>query len=348
MGKTKAQGPSIDSVEESFRKKQFSPLYLFYGDEDFLIDQSIDLLIKAGVDESTRNFNLDVVYGSSIDAKSVVSLISQFPMMTERRIVIVREFDRILNKELLMSIVENPVLSTVAVFVSAKPDFRQKMFKAFQQYAIVVECKQLYESNIPTWIITRVKMLGKTITAEAAQLIQAHVGRSLREIQNEIDKLFIYVGDKRTIDVADVNASVGMSKQYNIFELQKKIGQKSLSDALEITERMLDAGESAVGMIVMLTRYFQKVWLLQELQSQIANEYQLASAIGVSAFFLNDYRAAARNFDPNAMENIFHVLLETDRELKLSGSPKLLLTVMMHAIIKQVSAPFGVIEPISQ
>jgi len=346
MGKNKSSGSSIEIVEESFRKKQFSPLYLFHGDEDFLIDQTIDLLMKVGVDESTRSFNLDIVYGSDIDAKSIVSLVSQFPMMAERRIVIVKEFDRISNKDLLMTIVEQPVSSTVAVFVAAKPDFRLKIYKAIQQHATVVEYKQFYESNIPTWIIARVKMLGKTITVEAAQLIQAHVGRSLREIQNEIDKLFIYVGDKQTIDVNDVNDAVGMSKQFNIFELQKKIGQKSLSAALEIAEHMLDSGESAIGIIVMLTRYFQKIWLLQELQPQISNDYQLASAVGVNAFFLNDYRTAARDFDAKAIEKIFHALLETDQQLKLSGDPKLLLTVLMHTIVNQVGISIGIGEPL--
>lgn len=338
MGKQKNKGPSLDDLESAFRQKGFSPLYLFYGEEEFLVDQAIQLLIEHAVEESMRSFNLDILYGGSVDAKDVVSFVSQFPMMSDRRVVIVKEVDRIVNKEILLSILDKPSPSTIAVFVSAKPDFRLKFFKSFQDQGTVIEFKQLYDNEIPAWIATRVKKLGKIINTEAAQLMQAYVGRSLREVQNEIDKLFIYVGVKKTIDVDDVNNVVGMSKQYNVFELQKAVGQKQLGQAMEIAERMVDGGESALGMIVMLTRYFQKVWLLKEIQSKGTSEYQLAAALGVSPFFLKDYLIASRNFMDREIEACFSALLETDERLKLSGDPKLSMTLLIYRMIRGSNA----------
>jgi DNA polymerase-3 subunit delta len=332
MGKSRPQGPSFDELEAAFRKKAFAPLYLFHGEEEFLVEQSVQLLIDHAVDEQSRSFNLDVVYGSSIDAKEVVSLVSQFPMMGERRVVIVKEVDRITNKEVLVPLIERPIATTVCVFISAKPDFRLKFFKSFGQHGTVVEFKRLYESEIPRWIIAHVRKLGKTIDADAAQLMLAYVGRSLREVRNEIDKLFIYVGAKGTIDSNDVNSVVGMSKQYNVFELQKAVGQKRLGPALEIATRMLESGESALGMVVVLTRYFQKLWLLKELPA--SEGPVLASLLGVSPYFLRDYLEASRNFANREIEACFGVLLETDERLKMSGDPTLLMTLLLHRIIR--------------
>jgi DNA polymerase-3 subunit delta len=336
MAKPRSQSLSFDALEASFRKKAFAPLYLFHGEEEFLVEQAVQLLIDQAVDEQERSFNLDVVYGSSIDGKDVVSLVSQFPMMGERRVVIVKEVDRIVNKEVLLPLVEHPIPTTVCAFVSSKPDFRLKFFKSFGQQGTVVEFKRLYENEIPPWIIAQVRKLGKAIDADAAQLMLAYVGRSLREVRNEIDKLFTYVGAKGTIDTNDVNSVVGMSKQFNVFELQKAVGQKRLGSALEIATRMLEAGESALGMVVMLTRYFQKLWLLKELSGKEGAE--LASLLGVSPFFLRDYLEAARNFSDREIEACFGSLLETDERLKLSADPILMMTLLLHRIIRTHTA----------
>jgi DNA polymerase-3 subunit delta len=164
----------------------------------------------------------------------------------------------------------------------------------------------------------------------------------LREVQNEIDKLFIYVGDKNSIDVDDVNSVVGMSKQYNVFELQKAVGQKRLGHAMEIVERMINAGESPIGMIVMLTKYFQKIWLLKELRSGNTNEYQLAASLNVSPFFMKDYLEAARNYSDVEVENSFASLLKTDERLKMSGDARLLMTLLIHGIIQGTQSSIGV------
>jgi len=340
MAKSRTSSPSLEDLEATFRKKSFSPLYLFHGEEDFLVEQAVQMLIEAALDEQSRSFNLDVVYGSGIEAKDVVSVVSQFPMMGERRVVIVKEVDRIANKEALVPIVEHPIATTVCAFVSSKPDFRVKFFKSFGQQGTVVEFKRLYESEIPRWIIAEVRKLGKTIDADAAQLMLAYVGRSLREVRNEIDKLFTYVGAKSTITSDDVNSVVGMSKQYNVFELQKAVGQKRLGSALEIATRMLESGESALGMVIMLTRYFQKLWLLKELTGKETAE--LASLLQVSPFFLRDYQEASRNFGDREIEACFGSLLETDERLKLSGDPTLLMTLLLYRIIRPSTVTAGV------
>ncbi|MBI1805440.1 MAG: DNA polymerase III subunit delta [Ignavibacteria bacterium] len=335
MAKSKLKGLTVEDLETSFRNEKFSSLYLLYGEEDFLSDQVVDLLVEKALDESTKSFNLDVVSGGDVDARDIVSLVSAFPMIAERRVVVVRDFDRMPNKDLLLPVIDNPVSSTILILLASRPDFRTKIYKALEEHGTVAEFKRLYDNEVPRWISKRIEKLGKKAIPEASELIQAHVGRSLREIQNEIDKLFIYVGEKEIIDIDDVNNVVGISKQYNIFELQRSIGERDLARTMEIAEHMLDAGESPLGMIVMLTRYFQKLWLLQELRIDHPNDGKLSALLGVNPFFVREYLEAARRYPSDHLERCFEALVTADESLKSTGAgPKFVLTLMFFQILR--------------
>src|ERR1051326_930775 len=232
----KKEGPSFEQLASTLRQKQFAPLYLFYGEEDFLIEQAVNLLIGEAVEESTRSFNLDVVYGGETDARRIVSLASAFPMMADRRVVVVRDFEKTSNRDSLEPYVDRPSPSTSLALVGSKPDMRLKLYKSIREHGVVIEMKQLYDNEIPGWIKRRVAELGKDISLEACQLMQLYVGRSLREIQNEIDKLFVYVGDQKKVGVEHVNKVVGVTRQYSVFELQKAIGQQNMARSQEILE----------------------------------------------------------------------------------------------------------------
>jgi DNA polymerase-3 subunit delta len=332
--KSDESASSAEAVSASIREGKFSPLYLWYGEEDFLIDELVALLTEHAVDASTRSFNLDVVSGSEADARAVAALVASYPMMGERRVVIVREFDKIANKEQLLGVIEKPVPSTCLACISAKPDFRQKIYKAFQSNAVLVQCKPLYDNEIAGWIAQRVRKLGKKVTPEACQLMQGYVSRSLREIQNEITKLFIYVGDKPEITVDDVNQVVGMSKLWNIYELQRSVGQRDLARSLEISQRMVEAGESPIYNIVMLTKYFQKLLLLPELAAKLRSEQELAGALGVNRFFLGEYAAAAKRYSAGDIERSFAALRDADLSMKTSSpDPNAVMTALLYALV---------------
>lgn len=344
MARQKSTSVTAESLILAFKQKTFLPLYLFAGEEQFLIDEVIDVLLDCALDQPSKSFNLDVLYGGEVDPKDVVALATSFPMMSERRVVIVRDAEKLVSNEerrdILTRYLSNPLTSTILVLIAPKADMRLAIFKTFQQHGVVVECKSLYENQIPEWVEKRVEQLGRSITPEASQLLQAHVGNSLREIQNEIDKLFIYVGHKKVIDPKDVSSVVGMSKLYNVFELQKTVGQGETARAMEILENMLDAGESPLGIIVMLTRFFQKLWILPALRRQGKSDYELASALQVSPYFVREYIAAAQRFPSARVEQSFAALLDADVTLKTTQeSPKLVMTTMMYKLLRSVGEP---------
>ena len=326
-----------------------APLILLYGDEDFLVDECIHAILGHTVDEGTKAFNLDVVYGSKVDVKEVVALASAFPMMSERRVVIVKELEKLANsdpaKELLAAYIQKPLESTCLVFVSLQPDLRKRPFTDLKKHAVLVECKSLFDNQIPDWITQRIRQLGKTAEPDACRLLQAYVGNSLRGLQNEIDKLFIFVGEKKTISGEDVTAVVGASKGYTVFELQNAIGRRDLNGALTILQAMLQAGQSPQMVIVMLTRFLNQLWKLGELRAKNLSDAEIAREVGVHPYFFKQLVQFHKGFDAGQIECGYRALLEADSVLKsTSRDPSVVLDMMVYAMIRGQPEPTGAIH----
>lgn len=308
------EGLSFDDVRAAVEQGKFSPVYLFHGEEDFLAEEATDLIITSALTREQQGFNLDVLYGNEADARDIISHASSFPMMAERRVVVVRDLDKLANKELLSAYLEQPSPSTSLILHATKPDFRRKPYVTARKHATVVKFDPIRDYQVAGWIARRARQQDREIDAEATKILAAYVGTSLREIQNELDKLFIYAGDRRLIVPDDIRAIVGTSKEYNVFELQNAIGAKDLARSTEILSRMLDAGESPILIIVMLTRYFAALWKLYDLRRK--GSADIANGIGVNPYFLKDYVSALANFTLSELEHSFELLAAADEQLK--------------------------------
>jgi DNA polymerase III subunit delta len=331
---------------QSVKSKKFAPIYLFHGEEDFLIDEGVQLIISKALDEGTKGFNLDVVYGTKAEAKDVVGHASSFPMMGTRRVVVVKEFEKLATtevaKEVIAAYINNPLESTVLVLVSLEPDFRRKPFTDLKKHAELIECKPLYDNQVPGWIADRIKHLGKEANAEACRLMQAYVGNSLRSLQNEIDKLFIFIGDRKQVTVEDIAAVVGATKGYTIFELQNAIGRKDSKEAVKILERMLEGGQSPQMVLVMLTRFFTQLWKLSDVRSRRLSEQEISREIGVPYYFVKQYVEFRSNFTGEQIERNFRFLLDADTVLKsTSRDAHLVLDLLIVTLIHHSTEPVG-------
>jgi len=327
------EGTTYNDLRAAIARKEFAPVYLFHGEEDFLADEAITLIVDAALTVDERGFNLDVMYGIDADARDVISHASSFPMMAERRVVVVHEFDRLSGKEIFTPYIERPSPTTVLILDSEKPDFRKKPYITAKKHGVVVECNPLREYQVPGWISDRVRMRGKTIEPDASKMLTAYIGSSLREIDNEIEKLYSFTAERRTISADDVAAVVGVSRQYNIFELQRAVGLKDVPRSTEILQRMLDAGDSPTMIIVMLTRYFAALWKLSQLQGKQGTPQQQASAVGVHPFYLKEYLEALTRFSLNEIEESFLILTDTDERLKSTSTEE---EILMHLALAQI------------
>jgi DNA polymerase-3 subunit delta len=329
----------FDDFQASARKKSFAPVYLFIGKEDFLIEHCLDTIVMSLVPEDMKGFNLDVVYGSKADAKDIIAHASSFPMMGDRRVVIVKEFEKMVlgeaSKDIVAKYLERPLDSTCLVLVSPEPDFRKRPFPDLKKSAQIYSMQPLYDNQVPAWISRQVELKGRLISSEACLVLQAYVGNSLRSLDNEIQKLFIFAGEKKEITVEDVSSVVSASKSYSVFDLQNCIGRRDTKGALVVLSRMLEAGENPQGIIVMLCRFFTVLLKIWEGHQRRIPEQQIAAESRINSFFMKQYFEYSSNFTPDHIESSFRALLRADADLKSSmGDRRVVLDLMVYALTK--------------
>ena len=331
--------PNYDDFLESTKGKKYALVYLFIGEEDFFSEECVNRIISDLLTADTKAFNLDVVYGSKADTSQVMAHAASFPMMSDRRVVVIKEFDKLLSgdsdKELVSAYITRPLESTCLVLLTEKPDFRTKPFTDLKKNGSVFSFNPLYDNQIPTWIAARCKKMGKEADIEACRLIQAYIGNSLRAIQNELDKLFTYLGERMRVTPEDVADVVGVSRGFTIFDLQNAIGKKNIGEAIRIVKRIIETGEPSLQLtIAMLTRYFNLVWKVQDMLNHGASESDVIAATRISSYYFKNYAEAARRFSSSQIENSFSVLLDADLQLKsTSPDPYHLIEMLVYSLI---------------
>lgn len=343
MAKT---GVTYEQLLTAFRHRNYKPLYFLYGEEQFLIDEVQHVLIEHALAPHERDFNLDIVYGTEVEAEAVLALCAGYPMMAERRVVIVRNFDKLKNNRLFKTFAEHPNPSAVVLLVcSGKPNLSAHPYRALKQHAEWGEFKKLYDNQMPGWVQQRVKSMGYQIEPEAVQMLAEYVGTNLRAATGEIEKLITYAGEHRTLTGDDVVQASGQTREYNVFELQRAIGEGRYPDALRIAERLLSQASNTRGEALMivsvLTGYFTKLWKLTAWQTQRLPDKEMARRVGISPFFIKEYIRSLRRFPPVAIEQAFSALLAADYELK-GGSrrdERLILTLLLRRLLADTTHP---------
>lgn len=337
-----------DSFDTGIRNGSVAPVYFLFGDEEFLIEEALERLLAATVDESTRSFNFDQFHGSETGLRDVVERAESYPMMAERRVVVLRDLERAIGSRKgddgsgFLAYLKSPLDTTTLILTASNANFlgRGKAkpkapYNDIIEAAVSVNYKKVYDRELPNWVNARINAKRKKISPEAVALLVGYVGASLRTLHNEIEKLFTFVEDRTEIGVDDVRAVVGASKTWNVFELQKTIGERKLENAVEIAERMLRAGEPPQLIITMVTRYFTILWRLLEVRTRHRDQKAAAREVGISPFFISEYFAALNRYSLHAIGNAFESLLSADIALKSSRiAPSLIMQLTLISIIQ--------------
>jgi DNA polymerase-3 subunit delta len=316
------KGPTPHTLEADLRAGRLAPAYLLYGGESLLMDEAIQRIIEAAVPAGARAFNLDLLSGGEADIRDILARASAFPMMAERRAVLVRDVDRFGEKalELLAHYLDQPSPTTVLLLAGTKPDLRRKAFASLRKKGLAFAFDELRDHQLPDWIVRRAGKRGGTIDAETAKLLAAYIGSSLRDIDNELDKLFLFIGERTVITQNDVAAVVGFSREYNVFELQNAIGRRDARRSVEILERMLEANEPVPLIISSLTNYFAKLWLIGDQIRRGTKNAEVAALAKIPPYYLKDYLETLERYTPDEIEGSFHQLALADQQFKSSGA----------------------------
>jgi len=297
---------------------EIPPVALLYGEEDFLLEEELRRRVDAALEGSDRTLNLDVLNAGDTDARDIVARASSFPMTGPRRVVVVRDADRLAagDLELLASYCEAPSPSSCLLLVGVKPDMRRKPFAALRKAGQATEYARMYEDRLPAWITGHARARGLAIGPEAAKLLATYAGSSLRDIAQEIEKISLYIGARKEITPADVAAVVGMSKEYSPFALQAAIGRRDTARAVTILEELLNAGSAVPLVIATLTNYFLTLLKLHDLRRRSSPPQDDAARARIHPMFVGEYREALAHHPPGACERALLLLAEADRDTK--------------------------------
>jgi DNA polymerase III subunit delta len=227
---------SAEKIIGGWKKKSFQPVYWLEGEEEYYIDMVMNYAEHELLPESEASFNLTVFYGRDADWAAVMNACKRYPMFAERQVVLLKEAQQMKDIDKLEAYITAPLVSTIFVvgYKGKTLDKRTRLYKTLQSNAEVFNSVKIKEGKIAEWISAMVTSKGYTIQSKAIALLEEHIGNDLSRIANEIDKLAINLKGKKNIDEDDIEKYIGISKEYNVFELQAAIAKKNLSKAIQI------------------------------------------------------------------------------------------------------------------
>ncbi len=309
---------SFDNILSDLKKKIFYPVYFLYGEEAYFIDEISESIEQNVLTDTEKEFNQTIIYGKDTNIPTLVSYAKRFPMMANYQVIIVKEAQDLDKIEELAGYVEHPLNSTLLVicYKYEKIDRRKSFFKSIEKTGVLFESPRLYDNQIPDWITDYVRKKNYTITTKATFLLAEFLGTDLSKIVNEISKLTINIPPGQEITEEYVEKNIGISKDFNVFELQKALGRKDIFKSNQIiTHFGANPKENPlVKVIPLLYSYFSKVLIYHHLPDKSRNN--VASALSINPFFVQDYQAAAGNFKVTRLISIISLLREYDLKAK--------------------------------
>ena len=310
-------------IIQQIDNKVFSPVYFLMGEETFYIDKISEHISKNILSEEEKEFNQTTLYGKDIDVSTIISEAKQFPFGSEYRIVIVKEAQDIRTIEKLESYLDQPSPSTILVicYKYKKIDKRKSFGKNLSKKSVLFDSKKLYDNQVPTWIKAHIKDLGYSIDDKSCRILTEYLGADLSKINNELSKLILNLEKGESITPKIIEENIGISKDYNIFELQNALGTKDILKANRIIKHFTENQKNHpfVLTISSLFSYFQKIMIYQNLKDK--SNKNAASELGVNPFFISQYQTAAKNYSMSKLFKIFTYLKENDLKSKGIGNP---------------------------
>jgi DNA polymerase-3 subunit delta len=312
---------TYDALQKSIKDKKYHPVYFLHGEEPFYIDKISELIESNVLNSAEQAFNQVILYGKDVDFKSVIDEARQFPMMSPYRVIIIREAQEMKTLAELITYMEKPSLSTVLVICHKykKIDKRTKFAKILEEKAITFESKKLYDNQIPPWITEYLRRKGIIAEKGVEDMLAEYLGSDLNKISNELEKLLLNMTQGQKLTLNDVREQIGISKDFDVFELNKTLGNKDFAKANRMINYFAENPTvNPVPMIVAnLFSYFNKVFLVQV--NQMKNDQELSRMTGISPFFMKEYRVAANNYSTQHLIRIFGILKKCDQASKGIG-----------------------------
>jgi DNA polymerase-3 subunit delta len=309
--------PTYDQLLQSLKAGKFAPVYYLFGEEHYYIDLLTQYIEEKVLDDASKGFNQTVIYGRDADVAQVISAARRFPMMAPYQIIIIKEAQT-LTKGLddFVPYFEKPVPTTILVIAnkSAKLDKRTKFYKALSGH-VIFESKKIYQDKVANWIESYLKSKSYTLSSRAASIIADSLGNDLSKIANELEKLIINKQGNREITDTDIELRIGISREFNIFELINALAQKNTARVFHIAHHMSKSKEfSIIAAIINLNTFFKNTYIAQ--QNKLTDINRIQQEMKLNFLQAKDCAASVKHFSSAEIERNFRLLKEYDLKSK--------------------------------
>jgi len=327
------------SIIQDIKGGNLKSIYFLMGEEPYYIDGISNYIEQHVLAEEEKGFNQMVLYGRDVSIDDIVANAKRYPMMAERQVVIVKEAQDLSRTiENLVGYAENPQPSTVLVlcYKYKKLDARKKLSKVLKKSGELFESKKLYENQVPDWIRRVLAGKGYTITPKASQMLVEFLGNDLSKVNNELEKLQLILKPGEQITPQIIEENIGISKDFNNFELQNAIGNKDIKKAFRIVQYFgqNQKNHPIVMTVALMYSFFSKVLKYHAL----SNKGDAASALGVSPYFIKDYQKAAQNYPMKKVSAIISGIRDVDMKSKGVGASQLSQADLLKELLIKIFA----------
>ncbi|MGD1945154.1 MAG: DNA polymerase III subunit delta [Croceivirga sp.] len=313
----------VKRIVSDIKSKNLKPIYFLMGEEPYYIDKISDFIAKNVLTEEERGFNQMVIYGKDTSVDDVISQAKRFPMMAEHQVVIVKEAQHLSRSiEQFCTYVEKPQQSTVLVvcYKYKKLDKRKKLYKSVSKSGILFESKKLYENQVADWIRRVLSGKGYGISPKSAAMLVEYLGTDLSRIDNELQKLYLTIEKGQEIVPELIEKHIGISKDYNNFELKKAIAERDLKKASRIVRYFAQNPKDNpfVVTVTLLHTFFSELLQYHGLKDQ--SPRSVAQHLGINPYFVGEYQTASRHYPMKRVSRIISGLRELDLKGKGLGA----------------------------
>lgn len=335
MAKSKA--PSILDAIKEIKKRKFKPVYYFFGEDAYNLSFTLHALEEAFQPLLLSEFDKETIYSEDRSINDILGLATAFPFGSEKKLIIVKEAEKIKDKKPLKEYATSPAEFTVLAFFhnGSITNLSSEPFKTLDANEFLFEAKELKGKNLIDWLISIAEEKDKKLSEENAQVLVDIVGESRNMLEVQLEKICIFMNTQKEVTLESIQQVSSELKQFNIFDLQNAIGLKDKSKALTVANNLLDNGAEPTFIITMLTRYFTGLAKITELQSKNTPVQEAARIVGTHHFYYPSYLKARNLYSDQKLVEVFRALLKADVSVKTTtADDKTIITLLIAEILQ--------------
>ncbi|MFH0925471.1 MAG: DNA polymerase III subunit delta [bacterium] len=322
---------SLTQLEKHIQTNDLAPYYILLGEEEYLVQEAIKKIINTAIDEQTRFFNIDKIEAGNGRASEIIDKASIVPLMCKKRVVIVSHADKYNKDDLerLTGYMNNPIESTCLLICANTIDAHSELFTIAKKKGAILDFSSLRGSQLLSWCREKVKEYDCSMDKGVENYLVDLIGTDLWQLDNEINKLSVYVGKGKKITVETVDELVSQVSTNSIFELTDALGNKDLKKSLLLLNRMLQTGQQPLMILSMITRQFRLIWQGISIKKTKVKPFELAQKLKINKMFIDKFIKQMNLFTYAELEDIFSHFYQVDLQLKSSSINPLRLLEML-------------------